>query len=268
MDTNKIKELMIDYLSGELSSDEKQAFEEFLHKNPSYQKELNDLSSSWTFLDELKTPEPSEKMDEKFYSMLGDYSKEAAKKSSFSLNSIVDPFVAFFNQNNKQWLYRLAMLVIGLGLGYMLNFNAKNNLNPQMAQQEVQEVRESLVLTLLEQPSANKRMQALNETNKLKKVNKTIADALLKTLNNDDNVNVRLAAIESLLLFADDPFVREGLVKSVVHQESPIVQVTIAKVMVALQEKGASEELHKLLEKEDLNNSVREELEKSVKSLT
>ena len=46
------------------------------------------------------------------------------------------------------------------------------------------------------------------------------------------------------------------------------MQVTIAKVMVALQEKGARKEFHKLLEKEDLNSSVREELEKSVKSLT
>ena len=268
MDTNKINELMIDYLADSLSSDEKLAFEQFLKEHPNHQKEFNELSSSWNALGDHESPDPSKEMDAKFYSMLDDYKEQTSTRSSFSLNFLFDPLFTFFTQNNNQWLYRLAMLVIGLGLGYTLNFNANGNDIPQLAQLETQEVRESLVLTLLEQPAANKRMQALNETNKLDKVNETIVDALLKTLNNDDNVNVRLAAIESLLLFADEPIVREGLVKSIRYQEDPMVQVTIAKVMVALQEKGAREELHKLLEKEDLNSSVREELEKSVQSLT
>jgi len=268
MDTNKIKELMIDYLSDAMDSDEKLAFEKFLQEHPSHQKEFDELAESWHILEKLETPDPSPEMDVTFYSMLNDYSIQTPRKYPFSLNSFFDSLMTFFTQNNNQWLYRIAMLVIGLGLGYTLNFGVNNNKIPQLAQQETQQVRESLVLTLLEQPAANKRMQAFNETNKLEKVNETIVSALLKTLNNDDNVNVRLATIESLLLFADEPFVREGLVKSIQYQESPIVQVTIARVMVALQEKGARKEFHKLLEKEDLNSSVREELEKSVKSLT
>jgi len=265
MDTNKVKELMLDYLSGEMSPDKKLVFEEMISKNPEYQEELKELSNTWENLRPMETPEPSEKMDEKFYEMLSSYSKKTAKKSSFSLNSMIDPVITFFTQTNKQWLYRLAILIIGLGIGYTVNF--KSSTNTQIAQQDAQEVRESLVLTLLEQPSASKRLQAFSETNKLEKVTSIIVEALLKTLNNDSNVNVRLAAIESLIQFADDSLVREGLVKSIIYQDSPIVQVTIAKVMVALQEEGSAEELKKLLEKDDLNNSVREELEKSVKLL-
>ncbi len=268
MDINKVKELMIDYLSDTLSSEERLAFEKFLSEHPSYQKELDELSSSWDLFGMLETPEPSKKMDDQFYAMLHKNIKNVSPKSSFSLNSFFDPVIAFFSSINKQWMYRLAMLIVGLGLGYALSSSEDNTINSQMVQLETQEVRESLVLTLLEQPAASKRMQAFNETNKLEKVNEKLVQALLKTLNNDENVNVRLAAIESLLLFADEPFVREGLIKSIRYQDSPIVQVTIAKAMVALQEKGARKELHKLLEKEDLNSSVREELEKSVKSLT
>ncbi len=267
MDTNKIKELMIDYLSETLAEDEKRAFENFLQEHPKHQKEFDNLSSSWNALGSLETPEPRQEMDATFYSMLNDYSKKGSRRSPFSLNSFFDPVVTFFTQNNKQWLYRVAMLVIGLGLGYFFKANTQTNVSPQMALQETQKVRESLVLTLLEQPAANKRMQALDETNKLEQANETIVIALLKTLNNDTNVNVRLAAIESLLLFADDPVVREGIVQSIVHQDSPIVQVTIAKVLVALQEEGSAAAIKKLLEKEDLDSSVREELEKSVKSL-
>jgi len=267
MDTNTIKEQMIDYLSNALSRDERQAFEKFLQENPSYQKKFDELSNSWALLDELNTPEPSKEMDEKFYAMLDDYSTKSSEKNPFSLNTIANPVISFFTENNKQWLYRAAILVMGLIIGYTLNFSSKSDLNPQMAQNDAQEVRESLVLTLLEQPSANKRMQALSETNKLEKVNETVVNALLKTLNNDENVNVRLAAIESLLLFTDEPFVREGIVKSIVYQDSPIVQVTIAKVLVAMQEEGSAAAIQKLLEKENLDSSVREELEKSVKSL-
>jgi len=265
MDTNKVKELMLDYLSGEMSPDKKLAFEEMIAKNPEYQEELKELSNTWENLRPMKTPEPSEKMDEKFYEMLSSHSKKSAEKSSFSLNSMIDPVITFFTQTNKQWLYRFAILIIGLGIGYSMN--VKSTTNTQIAQKDAQEVRESLVLTLLEQPSASKRLQAFSETNKLEKVTTIVVEALLKTLNNDSNVNVRLAAIESLIQFADDPLVREGLVESIIHQDSPIVQVTIAKIMVALQEEGSAEELKKLLEKDDLNNSVREELEKSVKLL-
>ena len=265
MDTNKVKELMLDYLSGEMPLDKKPAFEEMIAKNPVYQEELEELSNTWEHLRPIETPASSEKMDEKFYEMLSIHSKKAAKQNPFSLNSIVDPIITLFSQNNKQWLYRFAILIIGLGIGYTINF--KGSTNTQLAQQDAQEVRESLVLTLLEQPSASKRLQAFNETNKFEKVTSIVVEALLKTLNNDSNVNVRLAAIESLIQFANNPLVREGLVKSIIHQDSPIVQVTIAKVMVALQEDGSAEEIKKLLEKDDLNSSVREELEKSVKLL-
>jgi len=262
MDTKHRADLMLDYLSGTLTTEKRQELENIVAGNHEYQKELDELKKTWENLDAQDTPEPSKKMDAKFYEMLANHSDKTSQKSSFSFNSII----TFFTQNNNQWLYRFAMLVIGLSIGYAVNSNTSNT-STQVAQQDAQEVRESLVLALLEQPLANRRLQAFNETNKLKKVNKTIAKALLKTLNNDSNVNVRLAAIESLMLFSDDPFVREGLVKSIVHQDSPLVQVTIAKMMVAIQEKGASKEFNKLLEKEDLNSSVREELEKSVKSL-
>jgi hypothetical protein len=65
-----------------------------------------------------------------------------------------------------------------------------------------------------------------------------VINALFTTLNNDLNVNVRLVALEALTQFAKDAIVREGLVKSLAVQDSPMVQVALADVMVKLQEKG------------------------------
>ena len=86
-------------------------------------------------------------------------------------------------------------------------------------------------------------------------------------IDNDENVNVRLMAVEALFNFADNPKVRIGLIKSITKQDSPIVQVALADIMVLLQEKGSIEELRKLLDKNNLNESVETKLRNSIKSL-
>ena len=123
------------------------------------------------------------------------------------------------------------------------------------------------MLTLLEQPSANQRLQGINEVNKIGKIDETVITALLKTLNNDANVNVRLAAIESLTKYLEEPMVREGLVQSIVKQDSPIIQVTLANLMVALQEKESIEPFKTLMRTKELDKSVKQKLETSINSI-
>ena len=81
--------------------------------------------------------------------------------------------------------------------------------------------------------------------------------ALLSTLNNDPNVNVRLATLEALAPLADDPAVRLGLVHSLTRQDSPLVQSALADVMVQLQERRSVKPLRELLRQANLDE-VRE----------
>ena len=120
---------------------------------------------------------------------------------------------------------------------------------------------------MLEQPSANKRLQGVNEANKIEKVDEKVIKALLQTLNSDPNVNVRLAAIESLTNYVENPMVREGLVQSIVKQDSPIVQVTLANLMVALQEKKSVEPFKKLMRSKQLDTLVKKKLERSIRQI-
>jgi HEAT repeat protein len=64
-----------------------------------------------------------------------------------------------------------------------------------------------------------------------------------------------------------EPSVREGLVRSIENQESPIVQAAIADVMVKLNEKSSVEELKKLLGRKDLNEAVKINIEQSIQKL-
>ena len=95
-----------------------------------------------------------------------------------------------------------------------------------------------------------------------------VIDALLTTLNEDPNVNVRLATLGALTKLADDPRVREGLVHSIEQQDSPIMQLAIADVMVKLQEKRSVRSLQRLLNKKDINPKVKLNIEKSILKLT
>jgi hypothetical protein len=91
--------------------------------------------------------------------------------------------------------------------------------------------------------------------------------ALLQTLNSDSNVNVRLAAIESLTNYVDNPMVRQGLVQSIPNQESPLLQITLANLMVALQEKASIEPFRQLLKEKQLDTTVKKRIEKSIQSI-
>jgi len=77
-------------------------------------------------------------------------------------------------------------------------------------------------------------------------------------------VNVRLITLEALIALAESPKVREGLVLSLIKQESPLVQVAQADAMIQLQEKRSVKELQQLLKKEGLNEMVKEKLEETI----
>jgi hypothetical protein len=91
--------------------------------------------------------------------------------------------------------------------------------------------------------------------------------SLLTTLENDDNDNVRLLALETLIKYAGKPEVREGLIHAISMQSSPMVQIRLAEIMVSLQEKRSVPEFKKVLNNAQLNYSVRTKIDEAVQTL-
>lgn len=262
METKEFENITIDYLSDNLSSEKRVEFESFLKQNPEFQKEFEATKLFWN-VDSEEIPEPTSKMDMDFYSML---KAEEEKANKVSLLAKLQNF--FMIKPVKQFAYTLAILTIGFFVGN--GFNKGDNLSEEkieFAQKETQDVRSQLVLTLLDQPSANKRLQAVNEVNKLNTVTKTVIKALFSTLNKDENVNVRLSALEALKKYTEIPLVREGLISSIANQTSPLVQMELADLMVVLQEKKAVKSFEKLIDKEGVNTSAKEKIKESIQSI-
>ncbi len=266
MEKEQFEITMVEYLAGELTQTASSEFEEYLKNNPVQRAEFESLQQTWGKMDEAVVPETSEAMDVRFFEMLHIAETEKANKST----GFVEGLSSFMSLLwRPQVAYGILLVAIGLGTGYFMSTNTAQSDTPNtvVVDNETEEVREQLVLTLLEQPSANQRLQGVNEANKIEKVDEKVIKALLQTLNNDANVNVRLAAIEALVNYVDKPIVREGLIQAIGHQESPIVQVTLADLMVALQEKKSIAPFKALIRSKELDTSVKEKLESSIQQI-
>jgi len=198
-----------------------------------------------------------------FYNMLNEHGETIKNQESW----IEKLYNWLHDKRTQKYTVRLAysflLIFIGWTGGYWLTPDSRID---QMSA-EINQMKEIVTLTMLTQQSPADRIKAVNHVNNLDKIDEKIVTALLGTLNSDPNVNVRLVTVEALLEFSDIPEVRQGLVMSISQQNSPLVQLALADAMSALQEKSSVGQLQKLLEKKDLNDSVREQIEKSIQTL-
>jgi HEAT repeat protein len=120
---------------------------------------------------------------------------------------------------------------------------------------------------MLGNSSATERMKAVQFARELAAPDGAVLNALVRTVNDDPNVNVRLLAVEALALYTDHPEVREALVQAIVRQDSPLVQLALADVMLALNEKRAVEPIRRLIASPRVDYAVKSRLEAAVRQL-
>jgi uncharacterized protein YneF (UPF0154 family) len=262
------KEQIITWLNGQMSEDDRRTFESHISLCELCREELNTSRKVYELMSRIPVPEPSVNLRARFQGMLDAY-KQSHEENYFTWKKFLNKIEEFWILQPKlQLVYSVFLLFIGLGIGYFLsraNNEDQTQINELTAQ--VDEMRQMMMLAMFENPSASKRLQAVNYTNEISDVNEKVINVLLKTLNEDPNVNVRLATLNALLKFSYVTRVREGLVHSIVEQESPLVISAMADAMVEIQEKSSVESLKQLLNKENLNSSVKSKLEESIYQL-
>lgn len=259
----EIKEILNRYNAGEATDRDMEKIESMLEEGLIDIADITAVQSIHDQVVAMPTPEPSEGMTSKFYETLNE---KIDRSSSFSFTAWLK--ASWQVQPGFQWAYTVLILVVGL-LGGLTIANNGNNGKSEIKElsAEVTQMKEMIMLNLLEKESISDRLKAVNLTSELPGASGKVTEALLQTLNNDENVNVRLATLEALYPYAGDPKVRQGLIKSIAHQDSPLVQVALAELMVALQEKRSVEELEEILKKEETPYEVKERIRESIKVL-
>lgn len=227
----------------------------------------------WQRMGNMPTPDPSPAMRTQFYAMLDSFEQnERAKPQPVWTRVLASVRQRWSAGLAGQLAYGLVLLSVGVAAGVWWKRPQQQGVAYQQRidtlSVQVQEMRQMMMLSLLENPSATERLRAVSYTKDIAEVDHHVIDALLTTLNNDPNVNVRLVTLEALSDLAHDARVREGLVQSLTRQESPLVQVALADVMVKLQEKRSLKPLRQLLRQPATNDLVKSKLVQTIKDLS
>lgn len=257
MEQERIEELLVKYNEGQADPSEVKLIEQLLEEGRIELDQLRVLNQLDEQIMKLEAPAPSTDLDDRFYQML---KTMKAKNNSFSWGS-------FFSWPELAPKLALASvtLILGFLAGYLLFPSPSSNQEVSELKGEVLQMKEMMMLSLLEKESATERLKAVSLTNEMSSVSNKVTNALLQTLNNDENINVRLEALEALKPFVRDSRIRSELVRSIARQESPLVQVALADLMVELQEKSSVKELQKILKSDRTPQEVKKRIEESIK---
>ena len=268
------KTLLTLWLHDQLTDDERAKVDAHVASCAECQQELTTHEHLWELMEELPAPEPPAGTLVRFNAMLDVYKASGAGQGRGM--AIVTRIKQFFTlQPAFVMAYSLLLVVVGIGLGHWLNASTPTPGAPSGDKKQLEELtaqisdmREMMMKSLLQNPSASERIRGVGYASEITRVNVGVIEALLTTLNNDQNVNVRLMTLEALTHYAADPAVREGLVASILQQESPLVQAALADVMLKLQEKNAVRPFKKLLQQKNLNSLVRTKIETAITRLS
>lgn len=263
------EKLIMSFLNNELDDSDKLIFVNRIGEDPNLAKEVASLQKTWSLLDDVPVPGPSQAMNDQFNAMLLSFKNETQQKSAQSLVSLVIEFLQNMWPNHlaAKSLMAAMMTLVTFFSGYWLS--TSKNYHQLIAQQEhkINGLQTDMMLALIEKKSPVERLKAVSISQEIKENNSQIIEALLKTLKEDENDNVRLASLEALIPFVGDANVRLGLVESIRFQPSPLVQMALADVMVSLQEKRSIDALKELIENENTPNEIKDKIQESINVL-
>lgn len=272
MTCEKIREKFADYLVGGLDEKSLDDVQAHLASCAACREELETLSAIWTKLGVLPQEQPSPALRQRFYVMLEAYKEGMEKeKTRASVGQAISAWFGRLMPRRPAYQFALSLMLVGAGLGagYLLSGRHPDRRSEVAAlRQEVKDIRQITAVSLLNQASPSERLKGVSWSAQLKQPDEKILLALLDTLNNDPNTNVRLAAVDALYLFYDYPQVKEGLVHSLAQQTSPLVQLSLIDLLVEIRERRAADALRQLIQDEKLNPEVKKRAEIGLAQLT
>lgn len=256
-------EQLLDYMEGRLSVLEQREVEQALASSESLRRELEQLQFLHGLLEELPEDQPSERLQTGFAGFLEEQKDRAPIKSRTRLNSWEMGVAAGF-----------ALLIIGAAFGLLWVNNQQQQAQINRLNSEMQIAQKLLALSMLENASASDRIQALNtipaelgKPNKKLEVDPRVLQVLAQTLNQDENINVRIKAAEALFELSFDPTVIQIFLHALRNQDKPAIQILLIDMLVALNAKAAVQPLQDLLEDKDQLDLVKHRAAEGIEKL-
>lgn len=248
METEKLKGLLIDYIDGKLSAEERAIVEKEIAESESAARLYYQLKQMIDKLGQASTLKPSPTLKVNFEKSL---QKEI-------LNS---------NEGNQMFFQPLVLriaagfifLIASVVILFWVNKNYEQQKEITRLREEMDSTKRMMMAMMTNQQSASQRMLGVAASYQISQPDDEIVSALLKTMNEDPNTNVRLAALEALGKFHQQAHVRTALIAALAKQKDPVVQISLIRLMIEMKEKSVIQELDRIARDKESIKAVKDE---------
>ncbi len=256
-----IQPLLIDFVDKTLGRDDTEKVRRHLENCRACREEVDHLVVLFQAMNKVEDEQPDPSMKAGFEAIL------EAEKQTQAAAPVIDmasrrrsPLHSPF----MQLAAGVALLIAGMMLGLLFLGNHGNNRQVAQLSNEVDQLKDMLIMSKLDQPSASQRIMAANYLEEMSTPGTDVLKALINTMNTDDNANVRMAALNALSKFSNEPIVRDALVDALSVQTDPIIQISLINILVQMNETRAVDKMKQLIDDNGTNESVKKLAEKGV----
>jgi len=263
-------EVMIpEFLQGTLAQGALLQFQAHTAHCPACRQLLSENEQLWGQLGRWDVGEPDPRLRDNFYAMLASYQEGVAAGTGSGAGWIrrLEQRLArlFLSGTGLRLLLAAALFAFGFWLGRAPVERKSEAL--QSVRRDYETLAQRASLSLMNHQAPSERLSGVGWTTRLSDPDSRVLDALLFILQNDTNVNVRLAAIEALYAHRDNDKVRAGLVQALGKAVSPMVQAALIDTLVAMGERQAASSLEELLNTDGLDPVVRAKAREGLRTM-
>jgi len=249
MEREQLESLLIDYIDGKLSAADRQAVEQELVNNEASYKLYEELREVIHTLDNSPRIEAPPTLKDGFDRML--QAEIAATQP--------DKKTIFFTPAFYRVAAAIALLIVGGGAGFWISTYQRQQDQILALQKEMERTKQQMMSMIGNDLSASQRLQGVTVAMNMGPADDDVVKALVHTLNVDPNTNVRLAALDALSKFYNEPTVRKALARALEKQTDPVVQIALIQLLVRMKEKGVVNDLKRIIDDEDAIKPVKDE---------
>lgn len=283
MDLHKIETLLAKYYDGETTLEEEDILTAYFNQEESkIAVKLRQYRPQFQFFAKAKDDQELDgKFDKHLEKMISIKEKLTAPNEKIALHKHSkagdkprNTKIVQIRRSSLYWIGGVAasfvMVVASFFLGRMsVDTPPVANIKGDSIRQEIQALKKALVG--LQKPLASDRLKAVKATSHT--INEAqgrdqVLDALINTLNNDENQNVRLAAANALFVYKDNPKVKNALIVSISHQTDPVLKIAMINMLLAMKDKRAVAPIERILESDrEIPKEVKETIQDNLKAL-
>jgi len=268
MQCYEAESLLIDYLDAQLHPGDKAPLEKHLQQCESCRKMLEEYRALFAAIQSDKAVKPAPALRDKFENML---QSELNIETAASIADTHKEEPKVITKKTPSVFLRIAASIIliaaGIFIGIAVTKGGSTNKEVAGLKTEVKEMKETLMINLLAEESASERIKAVSYADDISEPDDNMVKALIATMNEDKNVNVRLAALYAVAKFSDDRNVSNALVSSLGRQTEPLMQIALINILTEKKETKAKESIREILKDENTLPPVKVIAQKGLKLL-